>query len=124
MYKVAVIGDTDSIIGFRALGAAVMEAPSPEAAGESLHRAVDEGFAIVFITEPCFAYHQDYIRSIRSRKLPAIIPIPAITGNTGQGMMQVRESVRKAIGMDILGLDEEKANREKAAREEDMGVKK
>jgi V/A-type H+/Na+-transporting ATPase subunit F len=108
MYKVAVIGDTDSIIGFRALGLAVMEAGSPEAAGSFLRQAVDEGFAVVFITEPCFASQQDYIRSLRSRKYPAIIPIPAISGNTGLGMSQVRDAVRKAVGMDILGLDDKK----------------
>jgi V/A-type H+/Na+-transporting ATPase subunit F len=108
MYKVAVIGDTDSIIGFRALGLAVMEATTPEAAGDFLHQAVEDGFAVVFITEPCFASQQDYIRSLRSRKYPAIIPIPAISGNLGLGMSQVRDAVRKAVGMDILGLDEKR----------------
>ena len=107
MYKVAVIGDTDSIIGFRALGLTVLEAGAPEAAGDHLRRTVEEGFAIVFITEPYFAYHQEYIRSLRSRKLPAIIPIPSISGGTGLGMTQIRDAVRKAVGMDILGLDEE-----------------
>lgn len=106
MYKVAVIGDTDSIIGFRALGLTVLEAATPEAAAEPLRRAVEEGYAIVFITEPCFVANQDLIRSLRSRKLPAVIPIPPVSGGTGLGMAQVRESVRKAVGMDILGLDE------------------
>ena len=115
MYKVAVIGDSDSIIGFRALGLTVLEAAAPEAAGDHLRRSVEEGFAIVFITEPCFAYHQDYIRSLRSRWLPAVIPIPSITGGTGLGMSQVRDAVRKAVGMDILGLDEE--NRRSESKE-------
>jgi V/A-type H+-transporting ATPase subunit F len=108
MYKIAVIGDTDSIIGFRALGMTVLEAATPEAAGEQLRRTVAEDYAVVFITEPCFASHQEFIHSLRSRKLPAIIPIPTISGGTGLGMSQVREAVRKAVGMDILGLDDEK----------------
>ncbi len=106
MYKVAVIGDSDSIIGFRALGLTVLEALTPEAAEDHLRYAVDEDFAIVFITEPCFTANQDYIRSLRSRKLPAVIPIPPISGGTGLGLTQLRESVRKAIGMDILGIDD------------------
>ena len=105
MDKIAVIGDTDSIIGFRALGLTVLEAATPEAAGEHLRRSVENGFAVVYMTETCFAWQQEYIRSLRSRRLPAIIPIPSITGGTGLGMAQVRESVRKAVGMDILGLD-------------------
>ena len=112
MYKVAVIGDPDSIIGFRALGMTVLEATSPEIAGDHLRRTVDEGFAIVYITEPCFAAQQDYIRTLRSRRLPAIIPIPSVSGGTGLGMSQVRDAVRKAVGMDILGLDEENQRRE------------
>jgi V/A-type H+/Na+-transporting ATPase subunit F len=112
VYKIAVIGDTDSIIGFRALGAAVMEAATPGAAGDLLRQAVDEGFAVIFITEPCFSANQDYIRSLRSRKLPAVIPIPSMAGVTGIGMAQVRDAVRKAVGMDILGLDEENRRRE------------
>ena len=106
MYKVAVIGDSDSIIGFRALGLTVLEALTPKAAEDHLRYAVDEDFAIVFITEPCFTANQDYIRSLRSRKLPAVIPIPPISGGTGLGLTQLRESVRKAIGMDILGIDD------------------
>lgn len=115
MYKVAVIGDTDSIIGFRALGMTVLEAATPEAAGDHLRRAVEDGFAVVYITEPCFEFQQEYIRSLRSRRLPAIIPIPSITGGTGLGMSQVRDAVRKAVGMDILGLDEE--NRRSESKE-------
>lgn len=118
MNKVAVIGDTDSIIGFRALGLTVFETASPEAALEPLRRTVEEGYAIVFITEPCFAANQDFIRSLRSRKLPAVIPIPPVSGGSGLGMAQVRESVRKAVGMDILGLDQPKEREAQPARSE------
>ena len=107
MYKIAVIGDADSIIGYRALGMTIFTAASPEAAGEYLRRAVEDNYAIIYITEPCFADNQAYIRSLRSRKLPAIIPIPDLAGATGLGMAQVRDAVRKAVGMDILGLDED-----------------
>jgi V/A-type H+/Na+-transporting ATPase subunit F len=111
-YKIAVIGDTDSIIGFRALGVAVLEAASPELAEGLLKQAVEEGFAVIFITEPCYKANQEYIRSLRSRKLPAVIPIPSMAGVTGIGRAQVRDAVRKAVGMDILGLDEEKRRSE------------
>jgi vacuolar-type H+-ATPase subunit F/Vma7 len=35
-----------------------------------------------------------------------VIPIPSIAGTTGLGMFQVRESVKKAVGMDIFAQDE------------------
>ena len=34
--------------------------------------------------------------------LPAIIPIPGVSGNTGAGLARVRKSVEKAVGSDII----------------------
>jgi|WetSurMetagenome_2_1015567.scaffolds.fasta_scaffold293237_2 V/A-type H+/Na+-transporting ATPase subunit F len=101
MYKAAVIGDTDSVIGFKALGLVVLEAATPDAAGELLRQTVEDGFAIVFITEPCYAWQEDYIQTLAGRRYPAIIPIPAADGSRGLGMRRVREAVRKAVGMDM-----------------------
>ena len=38
----------------------------------------------------------------RSSKLPSIVLIPAIEGNTGDGMRALHEAVEKAVGSDIL----------------------
>jgi V/A-type H+/Na+-transporting ATPase subunit F len=106
MYKAGVIGDTDSVIGFKALGFVVMEAATAAAAGDFLRQTVEDGFAVVFITETCFAWQEDYIRGLAARKYPAIIPIPAADGSRGLGMRRVREAVRKAVGMDIPEQDD------------------
>jgi V/A-type H+-transporting ATPase subunit F len=42
------------------------------------------------------------IDKYRSSRLPAIILIPGVTGNTGEGMRSLHESVEKAVGSDIL----------------------
>ena len=102
MYQVGVIGDRDSVIGFRALGMKVIEAGDAGAAAQHLRYLVDHDFAVIFITEVLAEANSDLLRELRSRKLPAIIPIPSMTGSTGLGMRQVRESVRKAVGFDIL----------------------
>ena len=34
--------------------------------------------------------------------LPAVVPIPGISGNTGLGLRQVKRSVEQAVGSDIL----------------------
>ena len=34
--------------------------------------------------------------------LPAVIPIPGISGNTGIGLARVRKCVEKAVGSDII----------------------
>ncbi|MGI6325888.1 MAG: V-type ATP synthase subunit F [Saccharofermentanales bacterium] len=107
MNNVGVIGDRDSVIGFRALGMTVLEAGNAEEAGRHLKNLVAENFAVIFITENFVQGNEDYLLSVRSQKLPAIIPIPSISGSTGLGMRQVRESVRRAVGMDLLSQDEQ-----------------
>ncbi len=105
MSKIGVIGDRDSIIGFRALSMTVLEAANAEQAGGHLRQLVQENFAVIFITEDLAEGNQEFLQQMRSQKLPAIIPIPSLTGTTGLGMRQVRESVRRAVGMDLLSQD-------------------
>lgn len=105
MSKVGVIGDRDSIIGFRALSMTVLEAANAAEAAQHLHDLLKEDFAVIFITEDLAEGNQELLQTIRSQKLPAIIPIPSLTGTTGLGMRQVRESVRRAVGMDLLSQD-------------------
>ena len=45
------------------------------------------------------------IHRYRSARLPAIIPIPGVSGNTGLGMRMVKKSVEQAVGSDILFRD-------------------
>ena len=39
---------------------------------------------------------------LREAPLPAVVPIPGISGNTGLGLRQVKRSVEQAVGSDIL----------------------
>ena len=60
MYKIGIIGERDSVMGFMAIGFAVHEAPDPETAAKILHRlAKDESYAIIFIVE-------NYAKAIKS----------------------------------------------------------
>lgn len=107
MNKIGVIGDRDSIIGFRALSMTVLEATDAAEAERHLRNLAAENYAVIFITENLAEANQEFLQTIRSQKLPAIIPIPSLTGSTGLGMRQVRESVRRAVGMDLLSQDEQ-----------------
>lgn len=102
MYKAAVIGSKESVSGFAALGLSVF----PETEHDKIARLILEltknDFAVIFITEAATSGVGDIIDKYRSCKLPAIIMIPGITGNTGDGMKNLHVSVEKAIGTDIL----------------------
>ncbi|WP_346664396.1 V-type ATP synthase subunit F [uncultured Merdimonas sp.] len=102
MYKIAVIGDYDSIYGFAALGLDTFPVTTHEEAGERLHVLAAKGYGIIYITEALAAEIKHEIARYQDQLLPAIIQIPGISGNTGDGVRGVKKSVEQAVGSDIL----------------------
>lgn len=102
MHKAAIIGDRESVSGFAALGLSVFSETDPEKISGLINELARSGYAIIYITESAAAEAQETISKYRNRRLPAIILIPGITGNTGDGMRNLHESVEKAVGSDIL----------------------
>ena len=102
MYKIAVIGDYDSIYGFAALGLDTFPVTTHEEAGERLHVLAEKGYGIIYITEALAAEIKHEIARYQDQLLPAIIQIPGISGNTGDGVRGVKKSVEQAVGSDIL----------------------
>ena len=102
MYKVGVIGDRDSVLGFKAVGLDVFPCAAVDEARKILHKVVKEDYAIVFITENFAKDVQEAMDQYKDRKLPAIVPIPGMDGNYGVGFGKLKKSVERAIGADIL----------------------
>lgn len=102
MFKTAVIGDSASVSGFAALGLSVFCETEPEHIAKLIPRLAASDFAVIYITEPAAALVSDTINKYRSARLPSIVLIPAIDGNTGDGMRTLHEAVEKAVGSDIL----------------------
>lgn len=102
MYKIAVMGDKDSIYGFAALGMDIYPTEDKEQASATLKKLADSGFGIVYITEELADKISDDVEKYRFESKPAIILIPGIKGNTGAGLADVNKSVEKAVGSNIL----------------------
>lgn len=102
MFKVAVIGDSASTSGFAALGLSVFHETEPQKISKLIRRLAENNFAVIYITEPAAALVGDTIDKYRNKQLPSIVPVPAIRGNTGDGMRKLHEAVEKAVGSDIL----------------------
>ena len=102
MYKIAVVGDYDSIYGFATLGLEICPAGNREEVRNTLRRLAEEDYGIIYITEAAAAEVESDLEVYRERMLPAVIQIPGVSGNTGAGVQGVRRTVEQAVGSDIL----------------------
>ena len=100
--KIAVMGDYDSIYGFASLGLSTFPVDGQEDAVRTLKNLANSGYGIIYITEELAALTEKQIEKYREKMTPAIIQIPGVKGNTGDGIRAVRRSVEQAVGSDIL----------------------
>ncbi len=102
MYKIAVMGDKESIIGFSSLGMEIYPTYDKVNAASKLKELAQSGYAVIFITESLASTIHEQIEKFKDSTTPAIILIPGVSGNTGEGMSSVLKSVERAVGSQIL----------------------
>ncbi|MBQ3790331.1 MAG: V-type ATP synthase subunit F [Lachnospiraceae bacterium] len=102
MYRMAVLGDKDSIYGYAALGMEVCPVTDESQAARKLRELAEGDYAVIYVTEALAAKIPGEIDRYREQMLPAVILIPGVYGNTGAGIANVKKSVEQAVGSDIL----------------------
>ncbi|MCR5093081.1 MAG: V-type ATP synthase subunit F [Lachnospiraceae bacterium] len=102
MYRMAVLGDKDSIYGYAALGMEVCPVTDDGEAAHKLRELAEGDYAVVYVTEALAERIPGEIARYREQMLPAVILIPGVYGNTGAGINNVKKSVEQAVGSDIL----------------------
>lgn len=102
MYKIGVLGDRESILGFKALGIEIFTADDAARARPLLRHMAKEGYAVIYITEHLARGLEEEIERYRDSVTPAVIVIPGKGGPAGLGMAELKRAVERAVGMDIL----------------------
>ena len=102
MYKIAVLGDYDSIYGFATVGLDTFPVSDAENAAKQLYQLAENEYSVIYVTEQIAAQIEDAIHQYDASILPSIILIPGVSGNTGAGVANVKKSVEQAVGSDIL----------------------
>ena len=101
MYKIAVLGDRDSVLGFKALGLDTFFVEEAEEARHTLHRVAKEEYAIVYVTEQLAQLIPADIARYKTETTPAVILIPGKTGSLGLGAQALQTAIERAVGADI-----------------------
>ena len=104
MYKIAVVGGSDTVVGFKALGLDIYPVSNPEEAKREFAKVTspDENYAVVYLEENLSKSLSHEIARFTDRVSPAIILIPGRDGSQGLGLTALHDAVLRAIGTDIL----------------------
>ncbi len=106
MYKIAVIGGTDTVMGFKALGLETHPVSGGDEARHVLRHLVsddcEDDYAIIYLEETLAPELSADIDRFRDRVTPAVILIPGREGSSGKSMQALHEAVKRAVGADIL----------------------
>ena len=101
-YQIAVLGDKDSVLGFKALGLDTYPVETVDEARATLHRIAKENYAVIYLTETLAASLEADTARYKDELTPAIILIPGKEGSLGIGMSNIKKAVERAVGADIM----------------------
>lgn len=101
-YQIAVIGDWESVMGFRALGLDTYPVTSVEEARRTVHDLAKTDCAVIYLTEQLARDMGDVLSRYKDELQPAIILIPGREGPLGIGRDNIQRSIERAVGADIL----------------------
>ena len=102
MYKIAVIGDKDSVLAFKILGVDVFITLDAQETRKTIDRIVKENYGIIFVTEQLAKDIPETIKRYNSEIIPAVILIPSNKGSLNIGLANIDKNVEKAIGSKIM----------------------
>lgn len=106
MYKIAVMGSPETVMGFKALGLDVFPVRGEEEARSAFrtltHPEQTDEYAIIYIEENLAEPLKSDIEKFKDRPSPAVILIPGKDGPLGLGTSALHAAVERAVGSDIL----------------------
>jgi V/A-type H+-transporting ATPase subunit F len=100
--SIAMIGDRDSILGFKALGVAVFPVNTKDESVEALKEIAKSEFKVAFITEQMAPGPEEISTIVGDRVFPVVTMIPSNRGSTGLALQRIQALVRKAAGADVM----------------------
>ena len=99
--KMAIVGDGDSIMVFKAAGVATFPAEDEKKAREVLRKVAKE-YQIIFLTENLARPLTEFLKRFDEEPYPVVATIPSGGGSDGYGMDVLKNAMERALGVDIL----------------------
>ena len=100
--KIALMGDKDSIIGFKLLGVDLYPIKKTDEAINLLNKISKENYAVIFITEDIAKDIIEVINEYQRVSKVSFTVLPEKLVNRNIGLKLLKKNIEKAIGKDIL----------------------
>ena len=99
--RLAIVGDGDSIMVFRAAGVATFPAEDEKKARDVLRRIAKE-YKVIFLTEELARPLGEFLKRFDEEPYPVVLSVPSKNGSTGYGTELLKSAMERALGVDIL----------------------
>jgi len=99
--KMAVIGDYDSILAFKAGGLDVFGVDNAKDAKDTIKK-IAKDYQIILLTDNYAKENAEYLKRFLEEPYPIILTIPSKDGDSGYAMDMIKEEMERALGVDIL----------------------
>jgi vacuolar-type H+-ATPase subunit F/Vma7 len=104
--KIAVLGDTDFVMPFSALGLDTYAVEqTPDEIAESARKIIDEKYALVVVAENIAPKAEAVFSDYRDKPTPCVVVVPFTTESEGYATQALGEVLKMATGIDILKND-------------------
>ena len=102
----AAIWDYETVLPFQAVGVTpfILRETAADEFREVLLRCARSDYAVVFVQEDFYTANQSLIQEVNETSSVSVVPIPGIRGGSGAGLKSIRNSVERAVGMDIFAV--------------------
>lgn len=104
MYKIAVMGGRETVMGFMTLGLDVFAVEDADEARSVFRRITsgETGYAVIYMEENLVEGLRQEIDRFKDSLTPAVILIPGRNGSLGLGQTALNAAVERAVGTNIL----------------------
>ncbi len=99
--KMAIVGDGDYIMVFKAVGVSAFPAENETKARDTI-RKIARDYQIIFLTEELARPLAEFLKRFDEQPYPLILSVPSKNGSTGHGTELLRNAMERALGVDIL----------------------
>jgi V/A-type H+-transporting ATPase subunit F len=100
--KIAVLGDTDFVMPFSALGMDTYPADQAQQVTEAAKKIVDDKYALVIVSEDKLKAAEEVFEAYKDLPTPCIVAVPFTTESKGLATEALGQVLKMATGINIL----------------------